>query len=66
MPPKKDLECYTKKRLPQNGGGTYTTCVEGQKKPKFKVVKKIEEKKKMPKFKVVKKINPNDDIFKRS
>ena len=41
MPPKKDLECYTKKRLPQNGGGTYTTCVEGQKKPKFKVVKKI-------------------------
>ena len=32
----KKKECYTKKRSAKNGGGNYTTCVEGQKKPKRK------------------------------
>ena len=32
----KKKECYTKKRTAKNGGGKYTTCVEGQKKPKRK------------------------------
>jgi len=67
MPPKKDLQCFTKQK---KDGGKYVTCVEGQKqaqskekKPiKFKVVKKEEPKpKKKPiKFKVVEKtFTPN-------
>ena len=55
--PKKKLECYTK---PKKDGGTFTTCVEGQKKKiKFKVKPKKEEPKKKIKFKVKK------DDFKR-
>ena len=54
MPPKQ--KCYTKPRIPKSkggAGGTYTTCVEGQKKKKKKLVvkpkaepkkKKLEEK----------------------
>jgi len=46
MPPKKDLTCFTKER---NDGTQYTTCLEGQAKPKpkrkFKVKKKEEPKK---------------------
>ena len=44
MPPKK--ECYTK---PKKDGGTYTTCVEGQAKPKTKrLVKKYPKKEEEP------------------
>ena len=44
MPPKQ--KCYTK---PKKDGGTYTTCVEGQKKKKkLKILKPIEKKKVKP------------------
>lgn len=51
MPPK--LKCYTK---PKKDGGTYTTCLEGQKKPKKLKIKKPIEKKKPKKLKILKPI----------
>jgi hypothetical protein len=55
MPPKKNLQCFTKQK---KDGSNYTTCVEDQdkkkkKKMKLRVVKKVEE----PKPKKKKKLN---------
>jgi len=57
MPPKKD-KCFTK---PKKDGGTYTTCLSGQKKPKkkIKLIKKEEPKPKpKKKIKLIKKEEP--------
>ena len=58
----KKKECYTKKRSAKNGGGNYTTCVEGQKKPK---TIKIKRKKKVvkPKKTAQKKLSAGKSVL---
>tara|TARA_R110000787_G_scaffold23709_5_gene67474 strand:- start:124 stop:1584 length:1461 start_codon:yes stop_codon:yes gene_type:complete len=58
----KKKECYTKKRSAKNGGGNYTTCVEGQEKPK---TIKIKRKKKVvkPKKTAQKKLSAGKSVL---
>tara|TARA_R110002153_G_scaffold271324_1_gene438541 strand:+ start:1816 stop:2214 length:399 start_codon:yes stop_codon:yes gene_type:complete len=54
------LKCWTKPRIPKSkggAGGTYTTCVEGQKKKKLKILKPIEKTKPKPVPKPVPKVD---------